>query len=51
MMEEGELPELLNKRRSLIAACKKAGGVPDEKGYFTRKIDCSGQGPRDDTAA
>lgn len=37
MMEEGELPELLSRRQSLIDACKKAGGTPDESGYFSRK--------------
>jgi hypothetical protein len=51
MMEEGELPELLRKRQSLISACKKAGGVPDEKSYFARKIGFSGHGPGGDTAA
>jgi hypothetical protein len=38
MMEEGELPELLSKRESLIAACKRAGGKPDQSSYFARKI-------------
>lgn len=37
MIEEGERPELISRRLSLIASCRRAGGKPDETSYATRR--------------